>query len=591
MKLKKTLAIFTLALVCAATLLGAAPLGRVAKAQSIQNKYLLSPTHLATADQNTFFTFDSATNQIKAASQNTITATASQAGVLGLSAHANNVFVLLQNSIAIYSFSTIDGQQTLTLVPTNVQESAEQQPTTTPFQSSSTYLSFSIQNTAENQYLAFIAASSQNNLEIHVLNLTYFPSLNTWGVFNSGTKYNSSELPAQNQPQEQITQIAVQPTQSGSHNILCASQSALYKLQTGATITFEKINDATNPIISTHQNGFAVIQNTTLTVLNDAFQATTPQQLTQQPTCIFGTTTGLFSSNQQTATLNQILPQQNIIYQNGQTIPTNPNTLNNVAYLTTNQTTTLYQYPYSISGQTIPQNTDLVVLEGSNAAHEGMAYITYISNNQNQYGFVNLSHTTSKQANNQTKTVRTYVQTSLHILPSHITDQTNTITAEVQKGEILTVQNDAAQIINGQHSYYYVKTNSGKEGFIEIGKVGTIITQSRQKANTNATIKSQTILYETNKGTGPIIIVPASARVKIIGRLKPNSAYTKVQIQDNNGQTYTGYIKTSLINPDDLTTLQIIGIVLLVLNLFILVLIWAFYHYNKSQPTKSPLAK
>ena len=260
----------------------------------------------------------------------------------------------------------------------------------------------------------------------------------------------------------------------------------------------------------------------------------------------------------------------------------------NLQFIQTISQTEFKEYPYSYKGEQLEPLTDLIVLCDEQAEFSGYIYATYISEGQNQYGYVKKDDIKTKTTTNYNYKVRAMVDTKLYTYPSNIIDANNNKITDVQKDSIITIKTDAGKILNGGHQFVYVQIEDGTMGYMSTGTISNIIDKKEQKSNTNATIIRQTILYQNSNGTGAQLTLEKDTRVTISGKLNPKSKYTKVMYQTNEGEQITGYVLTKDLSSDGLTTLQIIGIILLVINGIILILITGFYSYGKRQIKNKP---
>ncbi len=173
--------------------------------------------------------------------------------------------------------------------------------------------------------------------------------------------------------------------------------------------------------------------------------------------------------------------------------------------------------------------------------------------------------------------------TNLYSFPTKVLTQ---VTAEnVQIGVISQiVENSRVEIIDpicrytaNNTTFVKVKVNDSAIGYIDYSN---IITPSSYKdfIETNASIKQDnTLVYLSTEADSPVIYkLNKNYRVRINGSRDTKTGYTSITFNDEYGNEFSGYIITDTLDTDNWSTLQIIGCVLIAINIGLLILILLF---------------
>lgn len=249
-------------------------------------------------------------------------------------------------------------------------------------------------------------------------------------------------------------------------------------------------------------------------------------------------------------------------------------------YIKTVQETNLLSLPYSREPiSVIPENTNLVIIgEGRYSTGElvfGWYYVLYSVNNQNYYGFID-----SISCNDliETEYDRNYVTvlgyTKLYSLPSKFLDNKNTEIKTIVSSSRLEVLSSICDYNSANTEYLLVKVNGDQVGFIDKSRVLKAVSIN-DKIIPDATVmrNNSEIFTSTDENKEIIMHLDKGARVKVIGKRDTVTNYTKVSFNDSEGNEYTGYIYTYNLEPDSWSTLQIIGMFLVAINVILLVVI------------------
>lgn len=151
----------------------------------------------------------------------------------------------------------------------------------------------------------------------------------------------------------------------------------------------------------------------------------------------------------------------------------------------------------------------------------------------------------------------------------HTLSATTTVNVISYLGEYKTGINDQPH----QVSYALIESN-GHIGFIDVSH---ITSNDQRVINTmpNAKITNGTPVYEEADLNSTIIgELESGKNVRIIGR-RDSNGFVKIAYNNDLGYYYEGYVKAYNVRSNSFTTLQIVGTVLVVLNIILLVVLIA----------------
>lgn len=259
----------------------------------------------------------------------------------------------------------------------------------------------------------------------------------------------------------------------------------------------------------------------------------------------------------------------------------------------TNCTAELFNTPFAISPLfTLTAGTRLTVIAEDQPEFAGFYYCIYTTETQNHYLYL-------KKGNNVKVLSKTPVSTPAKVLgsnhtpvfslPSSKTDTKNTVL------ENLANNTDITQVVlqivkNSQdESFYCVTTPSGNTGYIRYTQLSSANSQiATKKVKCNGRTKRDTILYlspsidpNTSYSDEQIaefetLDITNNTRVKLLEEISASKQFTKAIYQNDSGQIFVGYLKTEDVKTDKLTPLQIIGIILVAINIILLLVIILF---------------
>lgn len=163
------------------------------------------------------------------------------------------------------------------------------------------------------------------------------------------------------------------------------------------------------------------------------------------------------------------------------------------------------------------------------------------------------------------------VPTQIHQLPSSLANN-NAIMAEVSASENVIVTNSTI-IKNNKDELFYLVSIDNEFGFIKYSAVQSTRGNYELTTPCNAKIKRATTLFVNSDGTEEIIKLEKGTRIATQEETGPTKDYIKIEYQDPNGIIFSGYVLADDIDPDGLSTLQILGLILVGTNLALLLTI------------------
>lgn len=260
---------------------------------------------------------------------------------------------------------------------------------------------------------------------------------------------------------------------------------------------------------------------------------------------------------------------------------------------TTNKETAIYSTPWNSSPIiTLQANYDIIFIgvgyiEVGNVMVSDYLYCFCTINDTNITGYIKASDVTNKMQvsvdDYEYKVVKAVPNTNLYSYPTKILTQ---VTADnIQIGVVSQiVENSKVEIIdpicrytaNGS-KFVKVKVNDTEVGYIDYSNI-IAPSKSVDFIETNASIKNDnTYVYLSTEENSPVIYkLNKNYRVRINGTRDTKTGYTSITFNDEYGNEFSGYIVTDTLGADSWSTLQIIGCVLIAINVGLLILILLF---------------
>lgn len=250
-------------------------------------------------------------------------------------------------------------------------------------------------------------------------------------------------------------------------------------------------------------------------------------------------------------------------------------------YLDVIKATSIQESPYSKDAiVTAEVNDNLVVIgEGFSASTGepivGWYYVMYSLGSTNYYGYVASIDTTilfETEFENTYTTVLAF--TKLYTMPSVIEDDLNTQIRVIPNSSRLEVLSPICDYSSLNTKYLLVRVNGTDVGFIDRSRIiESSSLEDRIIPNATVLRNNSEIFTSTSEDRETILMLNKGARVKVIGKRDTITNFTLVTFNDEEGNVYTGYIYTYNLEADTWTMLQIIGMLLVTINVILLIVI------------------
>ncbi len=274
-------------------------------------------------------------------------------------------------------------------------------------------------------------------------------------------------------------------------------------------------------------------------------------------------------------------------------------------YKDTNALTELFADPWGANSVIkIGKNTDVIKIgeakilkESRNAGTDNLIkdydYCLFTTNNRNYSGFVKTSHLKEKDKLSPKEAgykeingkciVTVWPKTSLYSLPSTIAGVIGKDGSTLTSQRLTTIEDSSpVQVIDVLCNYFAndvkmikVIVNDSQIGYIDANCVRNP-SDIRDFIITNATIKKDnTTVYlaPSVDSTALSFKLEAGKNVRINGKRDTKTGFTSITFNDEFGNEYSGYIETDFVKSDSWSTLQIVGCVLIAINIGLLILI------------------
>ncbi len=566
--------------------------------QSNISTYLKSPSLIQADGNDSLFVADSYTKLLTVYSLNTKTSTLTSswsADIVQMQYIQNNLYCLINEN----------GTNVLYHVnPTTLQKTA------LTHSQNSKIASFTVsQSIEQNTNIIYLYTTSPTNepncidIKLHNLQPTVSTQLTHQQTISSAV-FNYSN----------ITQLFV------LNNNLCYATQADNSNSTLHTFTKSSQNEYTSTplnlqftspvrqIAVLNNNALAITSSNTLVLNAQSSEIETLNLKEVNLTSICTNNSDIYLSdcaNQKIYKLNQETNSADVFLQNVQPTPS-VETANSHLYIQVNEEAKLYVSPFATLAKfTVAKNTHLTVIAQDHSAYHNYYYCLYTANGTNHYLYLpkSTAHTIlPKTTVSIPAKVLGSISCNLHTLPSHTADNINQTLEQVEpQSNVVQVVAQVVRNSSGE-DYYVIQTPSGNTGYIRYTQVTTTYTQiTTKKEKCNGRTKRDTTIFISPSSDSQIvysdeeiaefstITISGNTRIKLLEKINAGKTYTKVTYQTEHGDTYTGYIKTADIKADTLTPLQIIGIVLVAVNIILLVIILLIKkgYIGKTKPTSS----
>lgn len=277
-------------------------------------------------------------------------------------------------------------------------------------------------------------------------------------------------------------------------------------------------------------------------------------------------------------------------------------------YKTTNSETKLLQKPWDTDEiLTIDSNVDIIQIGTVSIKNVSRSrslikvldydYCLYTFNGKNYLGYIKNSDLVKKEEINledssYSKIIKVWPETSIYSLPTNVTG--SYITSDLVS-EVLGVVQDNSRVeildlisgyeCNGK-KFIKVLVNNSITGYIDTNRIYA----PKDRVDyivTNATIQSNNtkVYMSANKSSAVIYELSKGKEVRIDGTRDTKSGFTKITFNDEYGNEFTGYVASDYIKANAWSTMQIIGSILIAINIGLLILILNYKnkHINKDR--------
>ncbi len=576
-----------------------------ANTEVIQTTYLKSPTLVQATSQN-LYVFDSYSKKLSAYSISTKTALKTSewnAEVIGMCYSGNNLFCLIaeDNENSIYE---IDLQ---TLQKTKLQYA----------QKISTFTAVYNSELGVNELYLYTLKSdgSSNTIDITYHNPLTKTNQLQWQNSIASTIFNEATITSLCVVSGKLYYSILQDEQSSS------PQASIHKLQKDelggvyqSTPQNASITTQVTSLTVSGSTSVAVLANNNLVIGATAesySEVTIPKYITMHSACVVND--GIYitdSINQKIYVYSIASDYTNLFLKNTTPSPIVVGAQNNQhKYLCLTSNASLYISPYATTSSVdVPSGTHLIVIAQNSPEYSDFYYCIYTNGTTNQYLYL---PKTASYTNLNTKNVSVLAKVmsasncKLYSLPSTITDSNNVVLEELPSQSNIT-QIVAQVVTNAKgEDYYVVTTPSGNTGYIRYTHITTAYSQvATKKLKCNGKTKRATSLYVLSGSSTStysdeeiaefnVLALSGNTRVVLNEKINPSKKYTYITYQTEDGSTFNGYILTEDIKADALTSMQIIGIVLVLINIALLVVILVIKkrYTSKTNGNKHKLSK
>lgn len=278
----------------------------------------------------------------------------------------------------------------------------------------------------------------------------------------------------------------------------------------------------------------------------------------------------------------------------------NPNILINqfnwedYKYLTLTQDVNLKENPFSKNEVVTAKRGENIAIIGEGRYEttykrvENWDYVIYTSNGKNYYGFISNKslYTTDLSTLEYVHYDKSYVSvlayTPVYKLPTTNPDQLNTKVTEIKvpskaRLEVLSDLCDYSTLFGEvKTKFLLVRVNgdNSKIGFIERARILSSPTTHDLVIN-NATVmrNSSEIFMEKDDSSLVLMTLNKGYRVRVVGNRDTITNLTHVVFNDDEGNEIEGYIYTYNLEADSWNMVQMIGMILIIINIVLLVII------------------
>ena len=266
----------------------------------------------------------------------------------------------------------------------------------------------------------------------------------------------------------------------------------------------------------------------------------------------------------------------------------------NFVYKTAYASTALLDNPWDAEPIVeIAENADLIQIGTGSVSSNGYqiedyVYCLYTANNKNYTGYVKLEDIRDKQPIDISEyrfkpTVTVFAGTKLYSLPTKVissaaitTGTYPSVIKEIPANLKVQIVDTICEYTANNTTMVKVKVNNDV-GYIDCAAV--ISPQERVDfLTTNAIVKCDGTKVYSSASTDSAVddVLNKNKTIQIVGKRNAENGFTYVMYNDEYGNVLDGYIKTDNIETVSWTALQIVGCVLIAINVGLLILILVF---------------
>lgn len=242
----------------------------------------------------------------------------------------------------------------------------------------------------------------------------------------------------------------------------------------------------------------------------------------------------------------------------------------NFSHIKIKESASLFLKPYSETPwRTISEDSFINII----GEYSTFYYCLITDGEKNEFLF--LSKSVSHEIldlGNSNKEFYTTRTVNVYSLPSTVTDEENIILKSLPADTKITTETSSTLVNTNGDSFYVTKVNN-EYGFVRSNFLQSTRGTVELTNDCNAKTKRDTILFENADGTGEILALKKGTRITLLEDPAPNKTYLKAEFQDSKGVVFTGYVNSEDIKKDGLSTLQILGLILILLNITVLTVI------------------
>lgn len=265
----------------------------------------------------------------------------------------------------------------------------------------------------------------------------------------------------------------------------------------------------------------------------------------------------------------------------------------NFVYKKTTSKTILTKTPWDNDAiTTLPENYDVInigegKIEKNNETITDYTYCFVTINNTNYSGYISSENLTNKSIVNledyKYKVVKAVPNSNLYTAPTKVagTYVTKTLISgtktQIKDNSKVKILDVICEYTANNTTFIKVQVNDLEIGYIDISNI-IAPSETVDFVITNSSIQNdKTKVYQdTNTNSTVIGELKKGYRVRVNGKRNTKTGITCITYNDEYGNEFTGYIVTDDLKTDSWSALQIVGCILIAINVGLLILILIF---------------